>query len=158
MKEASVAVQNILSIVKDKGCNAIDWEISKSAMIHQVLSSMISQAAAKKRNVKETSPMEEALAYLETHFTEEIRLDQITQFLLMGKSSFCHRFKQEIGMPPYEYLLAKRVNQAKYLLQTTDLTVGEIAYAVGFQRDTNFVKHFKKRNGMTPEEFRRIVV
>ena len=69
-------------------------------------------------------------------------------------STLSHTFKEETGFSPYDYILHRRLEQAKMLLWTSDLTVGEIAYSIGFQSPAHFIKLFKKQNQITPSAFR----
>lgn len=157
-EETSLSVQSFLQLIQNGDGTSIDTEINVSAWIHELLADMIRQKMAEQRLTKEPTRIAEAAAYLNAHFSEELSLDQIAQKFLLSKSSFCHKFKQETGFSPYDYLLTKRINQAKYLLRTTELSIGEIALSVGFQSEVNFTRHFKRKNGMTPGAFRQLTL
>lgn len=72
----------------------------------------------------------------------------------MGYSSFRKEFKRLTGEPPNQFVLNLRLNRAKYLLETTSLTINEIAEQTGFESVFYFSKLFKKRNGRFPRFYR----
>lgn len=72
----------------------------------------------------------------------------------MSVSGFSHRFKEYVGISPREYLLQQRLSAARYLLENTDLPIGEIADAVGFEDALYFSKFFKARTGMSPRDYK----
>jgi AraC-like DNA-binding protein len=64
-------------------------------------------------------------------------------------------FRAEVGQPPYDYLLARRVERAAELLTTTPYSVSEVASHVGFATRTQLTRHFRRLRGTTPLEWRR---
>lgn len=65
-------------------------------------------------------------------------------------------FKENIGENLIDYLNNIRINESKKLLNTTNLTIVEIAEKTGYNSDRSFTRHFKKNEGVTPGKFRRI--
>ena len=151
----SPAFKYFRQILNGSAHTTIESEFYISSLIQSLLSALLHQE--KKEIPPATSiDISEAVGYIEQHFTQELRLDQIAQSFWISKSALCHRFKEETGFSPYEYILIKRINYAKYLLQTTSHSVSEISFAVGFQSEANFSQHFKKRTGVSPSAFRQI--
>ena len=70
-------------------------------------------------------------------------------------SYICRTFKKFIGMPMSEYLLRIRLEYASILLQTTNLSITEIAYEAGFKSIPYFNKEFKKFFNTTPSHFKK---
>ncbi|MEX2445619.1 MAG: AraC family transcriptional regulator [Alkalispirochaeta sp.] len=68
---------------------------------------------------------------------------------------FQRRFKEEIGLPPMEYLTRRRVERASNLLRETQLSVTQIALQVGFRSSQYFATVFRKFTGYTPTDYRR---
>ena len=62
--------------------------------------------------------------------------------------------KREYGCSFTEYVNRKRMSVAMMMLKHTEMTVSEIARAVGFESDNYFYKVFKERQGLTPNEYR----
>lgn len=74
--------------------------------------------------------------------------------LNISPSSLSHIFKRITGFTVMGYLFSCRMAEAKKLLATTNLSVGEIVERCGFSDSSNFSREFKKSNGLTPSEFR----
>jgi len=65
------------------------------------------------------------------------------------------QFKAATGLPPHQYVIARRVERAKRLLQAgTDLSLAEVAACVGFSDQSQFCQHFKRLVDVTPGQFR----
>jgi AraC family transcriptional regulator len=68
---------------------------------------------------------------------------------------FARQFKVATGLPPYQYVIARRVEKTKELLQgEIDLSLAEIAAHAGFSDQSQFSHHFKRLVGVTPRQFR----
>ena len=72
----------------------------------------------------------------------------------LGYSSFRRSFKEYTGMPPAKFLSEIKVAKAKELLATTDLSIKEIAFAVGEDNFDYFTTNFKSKTGFTPTGYR----
>ena len=79
---------------------------------------------------------------------------ELLEEIPMSYSKFRQAFKKTTGVSPNQYYLNIRLNKAKELLAATSLTVNEIAYHTGFESIFYFSKLFKKKNGVSPREFR----
>jgi AraC family transcriptional regulator len=67
---------------------------------------------------------------------------------------FAHQFKQATGLPPYQYVIMRRVERAQHLLRRGDLPLAEVAARAGFPDQSAFSRHFKRLLGVTPGQFR----
>jgi AraC family transcriptional regulator len=68
---------------------------------------------------------------------------------------FARQFKAATGLPPHQYVIARRVERAKQLLQAgTGLPLAEVAADAGFSDQSQFSRHFKRLVGVTPGRFR----
>jgi AraC-like DNA-binding protein len=67
---------------------------------------------------------------------------------------FAKHFKRATGLPPHEYVIARRVEQAKQLLQGGDFTLAQVAARAGFSNQRVFNQHIKRLVGVTPGRFR----
>ncbi|KPP98033.1 GlxA family transcriptional regulator [Marinobacter sp. HL-58] len=73
----------------------------------------------------------------------------------LSERSFKRRFQLATGMTPMEYVLTLRLEEAKQLLETSDLSIDAVAEAVGYQDAGFFGRKFLSRVGMTPTQYRR---
>jgi AraC family transcriptional regulator len=93
--------------------------------------------------------------YIEEHLGVGPSLDQMAAVVRLSAYHFARQFKAATGLPPHQYLIARRVERAKQLLQAgTDISLAEVATSVGFSDQSQFCQHFKRLVGVTPARFR----
>ena len=93
-------------------------------------------------------------SYIDQHYKEEVRLQQMADLVGMTPSAFSRFFKLRTGKTLNEYIVDVRLgNAARRLIDTTD-SVAEVCYVCGFNTLSNFNRLFKKRKGLSPTEFR----
>lgn len=80
-------------------------------------------------------------------------VEYYADFCHLSASRFYRIFKAGVGLTPTEYINRLRINQAKELLANTDMSVSEIAEAVGFTDQNYFGRVFKKLTGTSPKKF-----
>jgi transcriptional regulator GlxA family with amidase domain len=99
--------------------------------------------------------IDKAKFLLQESLEKPVDLEQMARDLPMGYSSFRKAFKKITGEPPNQFLLNLRLSRAKYLLDSTNLSINEIAFQTGFESVYYFSKLFKKRNGRSPKFYRQ---
>ncbi len=95
-----------------------------------------------------------ALDFIHSNLQNNITLDEICLHVCLSKSHLCHTFKKTVGMSVFEYILSRRLSNAKKYLLTTSTPVSKIATDVGFSDFSYFSKIFKEREGISPSRFR----
>jgi AraC-like DNA-binding protein len=93
--------------------------------------------------------------YVQLHLDESIGLSTLAAVAGLSMHHFAREFKQSAGVTPHHYLIQKRIERAQQKLAQTDLSLAEIAYAVGFSDQGHLARHFRGLLGTTPREFRR---
>lgn len=101
------------------------------------------------------SRMKQAIAYIEENFDKDLNMAVISNYVSMNYSLFSYAFKQYTGKNFVNYLKELRVNEAKRLLEETDLRVIEISQKVGYENEKHFMKLFKSQCGVSPTEYRK---
>lgn len=84
----------------------------------------------------------------------ELCLSEFAQSVNLSVWRLCHIFKSDVGMPPMRYLRLLRMERAKFLLESSFLSVKEIAYRVGLNDESHFVRDFKSTYGSSPALYR----
>lgn len=84
-----------------------------------------------------------------------ITLERIAAQAGLSVSRLAHRFRDEMGVPPLQYLERQRMRRARDLLSMTTLSVAEVAQAVGYENVAYFSTRFRKAVGATPDGFRQ---
>jgi AraC family transcriptional regulator len=95
------------------------------------------------------------LKFIEQNLQENIGLEQLASTVQLSTHYFTEAFRKTVGMPPYRFLLTRRIEKAKDLLLHSDLAPGKIAAEVGFSSQAQFTTNFRKLVGKTPGRFRR---
>lgn len=90
----------------------------------------------------------------ENMHNEDFNIDAIAETAGLSRSAFFKKLKSLTGLAPVDLVKEIRLAKAERLLASTDKSVSEIAYAVGFKESSYFGKCFKKKFGMTPLEYR----
>jgi AraC family transcriptional regulator len=94
------------------------------------------------------------IAYIEDHLDASPRLEQMAAVARLSTYHFAHQFKRATGLPPYQYVIMRRVERAQQLLREGDVSLAEIATRAGFPDQSAFCRHFKHLVGVTPGQFR----
>ena len=97
----------------------------------------------------------EAMAYIHQRYGERLSREQIAAAVAVGARHLTRAFQQELAMSPMTYLLRYRINQARLLLAGQDISVAEVARAVGFGSEFHFNRIFRREAGVSPGAYRR---
>ena len=130
-------------------------EATLSLNIHAVLNELYLCKKARDHEVSCHNTLNDTISYINEHFTEELCLNELAARCSLSPFYFTRVFTKETGMTPHQYLLATRVNAAKFLLKTTDLSIKEIAFESGFPNESSFCNTFHKWEGNTPSQYRQ---
>lgn len=95
-------------------------------------------------------------SYIEQHYAERVTLALAAQQIFVNASYLSKIFAEVEPMGFADYLCAVRIDHAKELLKDYTLRIYEIAQRVGYQDVKHFMKTFKKRENMTPSEYREL--
>ena len=101
--------------------------------------------------------LKRALEYIDHNYTNEnISLNEVASQVKVSANYLSATFSQAMGKTFVEYVTARRMEKAKKLLKTTDKSSGEIAQEVGYKDPHYFSFVFKKTQGQSPREYRRL--
>lgn len=92
--------------------------------------------------------------YIDQHFKETLTLDQLAEMVHMNKYYLSHTFKKEYGVSPISYMITCRVEESKYLLAETDLSISQIAQLLNFSSPSYFSQVFHRSQTISPIEYR----
>ncbi|WP_024867160.1 helix-turn-helix transcriptional regulator [Butyrivibrio sp. FCS014] len=94
-------------------------------------------------------------AILDTEYNSFLTLDNLEERLFVSKYRLCRQFKNYYGHSPLQYLNNLRIEQAKTLLEQTDISVNAVGCDVGIPNTSHFIKLFKRETTLTPAEYRK---
>lgn len=99
--------------------------------------------------------IKQALTYIRKNLNDDLSVTGLAEMSFICKDHFTRLFKALTGLPPSEFIIRKRIEKAKFLLLTTDYSMGEIIEQAGFSTVAYFCRVFKKYTTYTPSEFRK---
>lgn len=101
-------------------------------------------------------PVQHAIEFMSLHYRNpDLRLPDVSKAAGMSIHHFGRVFRQHMRESPMHYLKRIRINQARYLLEHTDLLVEEIAFDVGFSDPFHFSRVFRTLNKLSPRAWRK---
>jgi AraC-like DNA-binding protein len=100
--------------------------------------------------------MQEVMKYLDERFMETPSLEEVSDHFSLSSCGLSRRFKKYAGIGFRQYLIHRRMVEAKKMLEETDMKVTSIAYNVGFDSISSFNRDFHTLMGIAPAEYRRL--
>lgn len=104
---------------------------------------------------KKESISKKAMNYIDLHYLENITLEDIANHLFISRKYLNNVFKKETNFTVKNYIIHRRIIQAKLYLMDQNTSVQEAFSSSGFSEYSNFFKHFKKIVGMTPKQYQK---
>jgi AraC family transcriptional regulator len=93
--------------------------------------------------------------YIEAHLDQNLELEDLAQQAGVSQFYFSRLFKQSLGITPHQYVIRRRVERARHLIQQGELGLADIALECGFANQGHLNRHFKRLTGVTPKEIAR---
>lgn len=147
-------LRRILSLYQRKN---ISSEVLTSSLITNLLTELIIQKlTASQKLFRLPDSIHEATAFIQAHFTEELRLDQIAAFTNVSKYHLSREFSRYMGISINQYIINCKMQYAKELLRESSLSIDAIADQIGIGHTSHFIALFKAREGTTPLEYRKL--
>lgn len=95
-----------------------------------------------------------AREWIENNFNQPLSLNNLARLTSMNEQHFLRQFKLVFHKTPHQYLIDRRIDEARKLLKSNDLSVQEICSSVGWESVATFTHLFKQRTGVAPGEYR----
>lgn len=92
---------------------------------------------------------------LDQHITDAVSIRDLARQVHMSESHFSHQVKALLGVAPQQYVRERKIARARELLESTPMSIEEIAAALGYDEPTSFFRAFKRATGATPGQIRR---
>ncbi|MBS4200563.1 helix-turn-helix transcriptional regulator [Bacillus sp. FJAT-49732] len=130
------------------------WEWKRQIQFQQLL-----QELANTNNLAKSSPSmavaEQAASFLKKNFAKKINYKELGESLCYHPNYIARCMINTLGFSPVEYVNQVRIDHSKILLVSTNWSIEKIAENCGFQQTAYFSRFFKKREGMSPNQFRK---
>ncbi len=138
--------------------NICDLEVSNLA--HALADRLVTlqhgerRAASAPRRLSDRT-VEWVADYIEADVTRRLTLEELARVAHVSPFHFARCFKATTGLPPHQFVLARRIELAKRLIMTTSQSVRDVAWAVGFENLSHCRRQFKAQIGVVPGILRR---
>jgi transcriptional regulator GlxA family with amidase domain len=106
-------------------------------------------------NAQSIERVEVARQYLHEHAAEPVTLATLSRVAALSPFYLVRVFKAHVGVPPYRYLTSLRVARARTLLESSSLSVTQVAHRCGFGSASHFSTVFRSHTGLSPTEYRQ---
>jgi AraC family transcriptional regulator len=93
--------------------------------------------------------------FVDVHISKGIEVSDLASLVGLSQFHFIRAFKNSVGLSPYQYVLSERISVAKEMLSKRDLSIADVALAVGFSDASQLNRVFRKLIGVTPTVYRR---
>jgi AraC family transcriptional regulator len=93
--------------------------------------------------------------FIDAQIPNEITISDLATLAGLSHYHFIRAFRDTVGLTPYQYILSERIRRARTLLSSPELSLGDVALAVGFSDASQLNRVFRKLTGVTPTAFRR---
>ncbi len=99
--------------------------------------------------------IKETVNYINENINNRIELNEVAALTNWQVTHFIRIFTKHMGITPYQYILRRKIEKAKALLEETNMPASDIAFELGFESYSNFCSAFKKNTGKTPDNYRK---
>lgn len=135
------------------------WSCGDAQSVLQALREGVSRQIGQlrdERSLRETRPITDAKRYIQQHYQEALRLEDVSSAAGFNATYFSTLFKKETGQNFMDYLTDLRIGKAKELLSGDGLSVQDVAEMVGYRDLKYFSKLFKKVTGVSPSDYKKL--
>ena len=99
-----------------------------------------------------------SICYIKENISDNISLSKLAGEANLSKYHFCRIFKSFVGKSPLKYIMEAKITKAKELLKHPDHNISFVAFEIGFNDLSSFVKHFKRIAGVTPSSYKKKIM
>ncbi len=131
-----------------------EWQANEAAGQLMALLSHLGRAAAADDERADIAPIRRSLGYMNEFYAKALSVRELAAMEFMSPSRYSTIFRSIMGTSPKDYLIRLRMNNAMDMLDKTDLSVKQVALAVGYDDPLYFSRLFKKRAGISPRMLR----
>ncbi len=139
----------------------IDTNSSSSSVIGQCLLHSLYHRLRSEISVEEVSLVRERIdlsrikRYIYGNLSGKIHTADLARLCNLSESHFYQKFRESIGISPYQYVIEERIKAASSMISETNKSITEICFTLGFSSQSAFTNVFRKKTGMSPTEFRK---
>ncbi|WP_150275254.1 AraC family transcriptional regulator [Paenibacillus tepidiphilus] len=150
-------VQLFRELLACRASDALTLPLMTQAAMLKLISYYIEHAAAGMTGVQPAATpgyLQEAISYMDAHYNRNVTVPELAERVHLHPNYFIRVFKRHFGLSPIQYINRKKIEQAKWLLLSTDLPLTGIGEEIGIPDVPYFSKLFKAFTGFSPTAYR----
>ena len=135
------------------------WQCTNAQELLRLLQDGVSgelNRLRRERSQREARPITDAKHFIQQHYQESLRLEDVSNAVGFNATYFSAMFKKETGQNFMDYLTELRMNKAKELLCGDECSVQDVAEQVGYRDLKYFSRLFKKTTGISPSDYKKL--
>ncbi|NWD68433.1 helix-turn-helix transcriptional regulator [Pseudomonas gingeri] len=143
----------------------LDWDepgerLLSSSLAHELLSHTLLNQVGLRQGLRLKGGLAAyqrrlLVEYIDSQLGQPLSLGELAGLCALSEYHFARMFRTSFGLPPHQYVLARRLTRARELLRATHQPLGEIALACGFASASHFNNRFRQVLGATPGDYRQ---
>jgi AraC-like DNA-binding protein len=118
-----------------------------------VLYIMQTLQASRRKGREISAPIRKSMEYMAQHDDTWVDLASVAAHVYISESRFKQRFREEVGLPPAEYMLRQKIEVGKVRLSRPAANITDVAYSLGFSSSQYFATVFRRYTNLTPSEY-----
>jgi AraC family transcriptional regulator len=130
--------------------------LETQAIIQQLFSGFIKCSSKTSQTTYLKFNFHDILRYIQQNLHNDIKIDQLAEISCLSNDHFSRVFKSVFGVPPYEFIVRKRIEKSQFLLLSTEHTISQIIEETNFKNAQYFSRMFKKYTSYTPAKYRNM--
>ena len=154
--QIDTAKSYILDMMKHHALSAAN-EIYIQGILMQFLALLVEDAGCTVSPQQNTSSVyiNQAISYIHKNYQNPLTVQEIADYLSLNRSYLTELFLKTVQLSPQQFLTRYRITKSEELLQSSSLSIQNIAYSCGYSSSFSFSKAFRKVNGLSPSEYRK---
>lgn len=144
--------QTLLRSIMHNKARTMSQKLETRGIVYQILSRFMSGATP--RSESHDKRIVQATRYIRANISQRFSIDLLAEQSCLSTDHFIRLFKQNMHCTPLQYANTKRIEKAQLILLSESITVKELAFRLGYEDVSYFVRAFKRITGITPNDYR----
>lgn len=154
--DTSEQLEKLIEICDDEELPVPERISRASVCVFELVQQLYSYTVNNKHHSSKLSIADQLKVIIDNMCDFTLSLSDITTQLYCSRNHAIRSFTRKFGISPYQYMSEKRLSNAKYMLKSSRISIGEIARSLSFCDSRYFANWFKSRTQMTPREYRNL--
>jgi AraC-like DNA-binding protein len=147
-------MDDLLALLLSEACE-YEKDCRINALMYTLLAEIIKYSSAKDAKIRINYDLSAVFDHIEQNLADKLTLGDLAEILHLSSDRFYHVFKEQTGISPTDYIISRRIEQSCSYLESTDMSISEIAQKCNFCTSSYFSKTFREYMGVTPKEYRK---